>query len=138
MQINNIQSNQSFGHLTFDERALNALRKRLKSASDVEKLQCLVAESKNNPLETRIVAVDHYLIGESNQFVGSTKFFSHGKTHEEYMREWEQNSFSRLIGSPIRFIKKVCKRADYIAEQVAKANEIDAKIATLQKCKSYS
>ena len=137
MQINNIQSNQSFGHLSFDERALNLLRKRVRSASDVEKLQRLVEASKKNPLETRIVAVDHFLSGEPNQFVGSTKFTLHGKEREKYMWEWEQNFFACLINSPLRFIKKVSKQADSILKQVEKADKIDAKLATLPKCKSY-
>ena len=128
MQINQTQSSQSFGHISFDERALTLLKKRLKGPADAEKLQRIVEASKKNPLETRVTAVDHFLSGEPDQFVGSTKYTMHGKTRDTYMWEWDQNFFECLINSPLRFIRNVSKKADKIAKQVEKADKLDAQL----------
>lgn len=124
MQINSNQSSPSFGQLSFDSKAIELLKARLTSKADAEKIRKLIEAQKKNPLRTEVSAVDHYLSGAPDQFVVSTHYTKYCKEESKYMREWEQGFIACLLSTPVRFIKKACKRADALAKEVAESERI--------------
>ena len=106
MQVNNINSNQSFGRVTVTPKAQESIMRRLSTNSrETALLKDLVNGQKNNKFEVMV-----------DSFDGSDLFgwVANGK---DYYKFFNENLFARIFKSPVKFIKKLCKHAD---EQNAK------------------
>ena len=100
MQINNQVSNQNFGmSLKITTGARNYLRNRRLTDKEVDKLGKLIDKFENKNVNVRFQMVD-------NVFSGSVHVDS------KYSKDFEESLFGRLFRSPMKFIEKVCKKAD--------------------------
>ena len=124
MQINSNQTSPSFGHLSFDSKAIDLLKKRLTSRSDAARIQKLIEAQRKNPLRTEVSAVKRFSTDTPDQFIVTTYYTKYGEAKSRYMREWEQSFIESLFSTPVRFIRKACKKADALAKEVTESERI--------------
>lgn len=101
MQVNSVNSNQSFGSVKISDSAMSILKKRIVKQSEIEKLGKLVeAQKKNNIFDVFVEARN------ANDIYG---YVGDGAT---YCQNFEERFFARLFSSPVKFIENMCKDAD--------------------------
>lgn len=100
MQINSINSNQSFGMaLKISNRAEGVLAARIKSNADINSLNSLIVSQRNNRFTIEI--------GEEEGKLHA--FILDGLKPKTYLTE---NFIEKNFKTPIAFIKRCCKAAD--------------------------
>ena len=100
MQVNSVNSNQSFGSIKISDGAMKILKQRIVNESEIKELEKLVASQKANKFDVHVDARNmHDIYG----------YVADGAT---YSMTYEEGFFARLFSSPVKFIKKMCKDAD--------------------------
>ena len=98
MQVNSVNSNQSFGSIKISESAMKILKKRISSESEIKELEKLMAKQKSNRFHVNVEARN---ASDIYGYVGD------GAT---YSKTFEEGFFARLFSSPVSFIKKIWLR----------------------------
>ena len=114
MQINNTQSNQSFGEIKFSKGVRDSLLRRMKTPNEYDNLRNLVNRQKGNVYDIHIGNVS-----------GNDRLFGYVTKEPSYYCEFEEGYISRLFASPVKFIKKLCDVADAQFRKANFAKELD-------------
>lgn len=101
MQVNSVNSNQSFGAIKISDGAKRVLKKRITTESEIGELAKLVEQQKDNRFHVSldITQDPRYLVG----------FVDDGST---YSKTFHEGFFAELFSSPIKLIRTMCKDAD--------------------------
>ena len=114
MQVNSIQSNQSFGALTIKPEAMKVLKQRVTKEAEIKELRELIKAQEGN-IFNAIVEKQVYNGGLSG-------YVSDGST---YCNNFKEGFFEQLFSSPVKFVKKLCKDADKQMERYNLTSKLD-------------
>lgn len=104
VSFNNQQRNENFGMaLKVTESAKEVLRNRKMSNTDIDKLGKLIDKFQKNPVS---ITIDTY--NGSKELNGLV--WLNGKHSKNY----SEGYFSSIFKSPIKFIEKLCKKAEEV------------------------
>ena len=116
MQVNSIHSNQTFGAISFTPYAEKVVKGRIKTKSGLAKFDKLVESQKNNPVNIGITTVDGRYGSKPDMLSAQFYYEKASDSNIDYVVDSTQNIFASLTSSPIRFLRKACKKADEIAK----------------------
>ena len=103
MRISGNYSDQSFGSLIVNPSAMKVIKKRLADTRELQEFEKLTRSQYGNMFDAKITVKP-----------GTDKLqakIAQGTAFSETLKE---GFLARLFSSPIKFIRKVCKKADEI------------------------
>ena len=124
MQINNLNSNQNFGMaIKIRPDAQKILAKKIKTDADIQILDSLVKNQETNPFKVDIRNVCGNLV----TYISDTTPKSIVQ-----LKVLKQGFFEKYFKSPVAFIRRCCKTADKLNEEIYAPN-MDPKLKNIFK-----